>query len=69
MAPIDSNNLRAGSAINLEIAADQAFGSWPSTKEPEMPSETAVRNPPIAVATTGVPQAWASRATSQKLSE
>ena len=59
----------AGSANNLEITAAQALGSWPSTSEPEIPSATAVRSPPTAVATTGVPHACAYSATSPKLSE
>ena len=49
--------------------ADQALGSWPSTNRPEIPSATAVLKPPTAVATTGVPQAWASSATSPNDSE
>ena len=48
---------------------DQARGSWPSTNTPEIPSATTVRNPPTALATTGVPHACASRATRPKLSE
>ena len=68
-APIDNKILLCGSAINLEITEAQAFGSWPSTKIPEIPSDTAVRSPPTALAMTGVPQACASSATSPKLSE
>ena len=60
---------RAGSANSREITAAQALGSWPSTSDPEIPSATAVRSPPTAVATTGVPHACASRATRPKLSE
>ena len=60
---------RCGSRSNRFITEAHAFGSWPSTKEPEIPSDTAVRNPPTAVATTGVPQACASSATKPKLSE
>ena len=38
-------------------------GSWPSTSTPETPSRTAVRSPPTAAATTGVPHACDSTAT------
>ena len=43
-----------------------AFGSWPSTSDPEKPSATAVLRPPTAAAITGVPHACASIATRPK---
>ena len=51
---------RAGPAERLA----QTCGSWPSTSTPVAPSATAVGRPPTRAATTGVPQACASTATS-----
>ena len=66
---MESSKRRSGSIKSREITADHARGSCPSTSDPEIPSATAVRKPPIAVATTGVPQAWASSATKPNDSE
>ena len=60
---------RCGSINKRAITEDHAFGLWPSTNTPEIPSATAVLKPPTADATTGVPHAWASSATNPKLSE
>src|SRR6185437_8481832 len=52
-----------------QIASAYLAGSCPATSTPEKPSRTAVRRPPAAAATTGVPQACASTATSPNDSE
>ena len=51
------------------IACAQSSTSWPSTSVPLTPSRTATGSPPTAAATTGVPHACASMATSPKDSE
>src|ERR1700712_2121625 len=57
---------RAGDWTRGASSAAPADGSWPATSTPDVPSWTAVRSPPTAAATTGVPQACASRATRPK---
>ena len=51
------------------MAAAKSAGSRPSTRKPVRSCSTRVRRPPTAAATTGVPQAAASRATSPNDSE
>src|ERR1700743_2969584 len=51
------------------VTRANAGGSWPSPRTPESPSLTTVRSPPTLAATTGVPQACASRATRPNDSE
>ena len=53
----------------LATAAAKSAGSRSSTRKPVTPSSTSVRSPPTAAATTGVPQAAASRATRPNDSE
>src|SRR5271167_3254992 len=56
-APRDSSASRPGDATSPESTRAHTTGSCPSTRMPEKPSLTAVRSPPTAAATTGVPQA------------
>src|SRR6266700_4895780 len=56
-APRDSSASRPGEPRRPESTCAHTTGSCPSTRTPEKPSLTAVRSPPTAAATTGVPQA------------
>src|SRR5262249_4110327 len=68
-APRDSSASRPGDETSSPRTRAHTSGSCPSTSTPEKPSLTAVRSPPTAAAITGVPQAWASSATSPNDSE
>src|SRR5690348_5286844 len=68
-APRESSASRSGEAVSPASTRAHASGSCPSTSMPEKPSLTAVRSPPTAAATTGVPHAWASSATRPNDSE
>ena len=58
-----------GSVAIRRSASAKSVMSCPGTSRPVFPSLTAVVSPPTAAATTGVPQACASRATRPKDSE
>ena len=64
--PARGGRSRSGSSMSRRRAAAQSRGSWPSTSRPLWPSATTVVSPPTAAATTGVPVACASAATSPK---
>src|ERR1700761_335750 len=68
-APAESACRRLGALTRYLITLAQSAGSCPSTRTPESPSLTTVRRPPTLAATTGVPQACASRATRPNDSE
>src|SRR5689334_8595314 len=56
-APRDSDASHRGDTTRSRSTEAHTVGSCPSTSTPETPSRTAVRSPPTAAATTGVPQA------------
>src|SRR5215472_18720565 len=68
-APRESACSRLGDLTSRLMDRAQSAGSWLSTSTPEWPSLTTVRSPPTLAATTGVPHAWASRATKPNDSE
>jgi hypothetical protein len=68
-APSDRAWSCRGALMRRLTTRAQSAGSCPSTSTPERPSLTTVRRPPTRAATTGVPQACASSATSPNDSE